>query len=176
MKNILSLLLALSMLASFATVSVSATDVDVESLDFYAADGVIVSASDATEPVDIAACVASISGLIHAPVARNTTIDLSNGPASIDWDLSAESSLYSSDYFKTNTQKIKVHLKSDTSVSLTVKLYNNNGNLIGTYTKDVGTILGTDYTFSSLTASQTYYLQIINNGQRDVNITGTVSQ
>lgn len=62
MKNILSLLLALSMLASFATVSVSATDVDVESLDFYAADGVIVSASDATEPVDIAACVAAFLG------------------------------------------------------------------------------------------------------------------
>ena len=208
------------MIASFAIVTASAANIDVEDLDFYAADGVIVSAADATEPVDVSACLVSDPGSavppvadevsdlsidyvadgvivsaadatepvdvsaclvsdpgqVNAPVARATTFDLSVSSVSIDWDLPAESSLYSSGFFKTNTQNIKVHLKGDVSVSLTVKLFNSNGSLIGSVTSNVGTFLGTDYTFSSLTASQTYYIQIINNGQKDVNITGTVSQ
>lgn len=193
MKKVFSFLLSLSMIASFGTVTASAAN--VEDLDNYAADGVIVYASEATEPVDLSACVASASasttppvaddlsicvastaGQTHVPMARTTTFDLANGSIAIDWDLSAEKSLYSVERFKTNTQNIKVHLKGDVSVSLTVRLYNNSGTLVGTKTANVSTIFGTDYTFSSLTASETYYIQITNNGQMDVNITGSVSQ
>lgn len=220
MKKFLSFLFTFIMIFSFATVSASASGIEAQDMDCYAADGVSVSVTDATEPVDISACVASDvgstvppvysdapnynidyvadgvsvsvtdatepvdvsncfisdSGQVIAPMARATTFDLANGSVSIDWDLPAESTLYTSEFFKTNTQNIKVHLKGDISVSLTVKLYNSDGNLIGSVTSDVGTFFGTNYDFSQLTASETYYIQITNNGQRDVNITGTVSQ
>lgn len=220
MKKFLSFLFSFIMIFSFATVSALASGIEAQDMDCYAVDGVSVSVTDATEPVDISACVAKTvansvppvynevpdynidyvadgvsisvtnavepvdvfdcimndSGQVIAPMTRASTFDLADGSVSIDWDLSAESTLYSSGFFKTNTQNIKVHLKGNISVSLTVKLYNSDGNLIGSVTSDVGTILGTNYNFSSLTASETYYIQITNNGQRDVNITGTVSQ
>ena len=220
MKKFLSFLFSFIMIFSLATVSASASGIEAKDMDNYAADGVSVSVTDATEPVDVSACVASAvgstvppvysdapnysidyaadgvsvsvtnatepvdvsnclmndSGQVIAPKTRASTYDLADGSVSIDWDLSAESTLYSSGFFKTNTQNIKVHLKGNISVSLTVKLYNSDGNLIGSVTSDVGTFLGTNYDFSSLTASETYYIQITNNGQRDVNITGTVSQ
>lgn len=51
----------------------------------HAADGVIVSAADATEPVAVFACLVSDPGQVNAPVARATTFDLSESSVSIDW-------------------------------------------------------------------------------------------
>jgi len=177
MKKILTFLLSLSMITSFAIATASATDLNIEDLDFYAADGdgVIVSTTDVTETVDVPAYVVSVPGRPTPPVARRN-LDLSDGYVSLNWDLPAEDDLFSADVFKTNTQKIKVQLKGDTSVSLTVKLFDQNNNHIGSETKNVNTILETEYNFSALTAANYYYIQIINNGQKDVHLSGTISQ
>lgn len=154
----------------------SAAAVDVEELDFYAADGVIVTATDATDLVDISACVVGDPVRIGRAAARNTEWDLSDGSTSIDWNLEAESTSYNSFNYKTNTQKITIHLKGDLGVSITVRLYDSSGSLVGSSTKTVGTIIGTDFTFSSLTAARTYYFSIENNSQKDVNLVGSVYQ
>ena len=220
MKKAFSFLLALSLIASFAIVSTSASNVDVEELDFYAAegvsvsatdvteavdlsacvaadlpltaksaanidveildnyaaDGVIVSAVDATEPVDLSACLVSDAVMGSGPVARSTIHDLATGSTSIDWDVGAESTVNNTFNYKTNTQTIKIHLVGNIGVSLTVRLYNSRGGLVGTVNRDVGTFFGTDYTFSNLTATETYHFSVENNNPRDVHITGTVSQ
>lgn len=176
MKKAFSFLLALSLIASFAIVSTSASNVDVEELDFYAAEGVSVSATDATEPVDLSACVASDAVMGSGPVARSTIHDLATGSTSIDWDVGAESTVNNTFNYKTNTQTIKIHLVGNIGVSLTVRLYNSRGGLVGTVNRDVGTFFGTDYTFSNLTATETYHFSVENNSPRDVHITGTVSQ
>lgn len=42
---------------------------NVEELDFYTADGVVVTAADATEPVDISSCVVNDPGSALTPMA-----------------------------------------------------------------------------------------------------------
>lgn len=176
MKRISIFLVIVFIVTSVTGMVVSASDLDnVEELDFFTADGVIAEANDAAAPMDYPDCVCGDMGRDSAPVAR-TVCDLNDGAVSIDWNLPAEDSLYTTHTFKTNTQKIVVHLTGDIKVSLSVRLYNSDRSLVGTVTKNVSTSFGTDYSFSGLTASETYYVKITNNGQQDVNIVGTLSQ
>ena len=74
MKKFLSFLFTFIMIFSFATVSASASVIEAQDMDCYAADGVSVSVTDATEPVDVSACVASSVGSTVPPVYSTGTV------------------------------------------------------------------------------------------------------
>lgn len=172
---LLTLAMAMALCVPVFAADVDKNTVDVESLDDYAAEGIVVTAVDTEELEVIEGPIEPDDGRPTAPMAREV-VDLSEESRSIDWDLPAQTTWYTTNFYKTNSQKIKVHLKGDIKVSLTVSLYSSAGTLIGTKTKDVGTVLGTDYSFSGLTSSENYYVKIVNNGTNDVNVTGTISQ
>lgn len=94
--------------------------------------------------------------------------DLADGNFGIYWTLGAESTAYNYYRYKTNTTRILIHLVGDVNVSLTVRLYNEAGSVVGTITKNVGTIFGSNFEFTNLTASEYYHYSITNNGQQDV--------
>lgn len=94
--------------------------------------------------------------------------DLADGNVGILWTLGAEKTAFNYYRYKTNTTRIQIHLKGDINVSLTVRLYNEAGSVVGTITKNVGTLFGSNYIFTNLTASEYYYYSITNNGQQDV--------
>ena len=60
--------LAFLLIFSFATAVAAASGIEAEDTELYAADGISVSVTDATEPVDISACAASASGSPVPPV------------------------------------------------------------------------------------------------------------
>lgn len=107
--------------------------------------------------------------------ARTTTVNLGDEDGDIDMDVGASKTVYSPNYYKTNTQQIKIKLKSSNDITVKVSLYDTSGNYIGGETKDVGTILNKTWTFSNLTSSKTYYFTVKNLGQRDVTIKGSVT-
>lgn len=106
---------------------------------------------------------------------RASTVNLGSEDGDIDMDVGASKTVTSPDNYKTNTQQIKIKFKSSHDITVKVSLYDASGNYMGGETKDVGTILNKTWTFPNLTSSQTYYFTVKNLGQRDVTITGSVT-
>lgn len=107
--------------------------------------------------------------------SRKATIDLSSETADVELDTNANVTIYSQNYYKTNSGKIKIKLASTTPTTVKVSLYDTSGNFIGGETKDVGKLIKTSWKFSSLTNSGTYYFTVKNLGQTNVTLTGTVT-
>lgn len=102
--------------------------------------------------------------------------DLSEKNATIDWGVKAESYTQSRDNFKTNSTVIEVSLKSDVSASVTVCLLDSSGTEVAAKTDTLSTTLNTKFKFSNLTSAKTYKVKIKNNGQRDINVSGKITQ
>lgn len=109
-------------------------------------------------------------------VPTRSRVVLSEGSADVALEALAGGRVESSDTYITNTQKIKISLKSSKSITVKVSLHRNDGTCIQEATKDLGTIFRTSWTFSNLSQSEAYYFTITNLGQRDVSITGKVSE
>ena len=66
----LSFSLAFLLIFSLATAAAAASGIEAENTELYAANGISVSVTDATEPVDISACAASVGGSPVPPVCE----------------------------------------------------------------------------------------------------------
>lgn len=107
------------------------------------------------------------------------TVFLSNGSVSVSLFAPAAIETQSSDCYITNTQKILIKLKSSHSITVKVSLYRIDGTdaiYVSGATKDLGTLFNTSWTFTNLNQGDTYYFTVSNLGQRDVSVTGTVSE
>ena len=108
-------------------------------------------------------------------LASKSTIDLSQSNDTVKLDVNADDTVSSDNLYRTNSKQIKIKLKSSHNIAVKVALYDSSGRLVGRETKNLGTILNTTWTLSSLSQSDTYYFTIENLGQRDVTISGTVT-
>lgn len=105
-----------------------------------------------------------------------STVILSDGDVSVTFDALASKEVRSADNYKTNTQKIKVSLKSSKSITVKVSIYRTDGTYVVGTTKDLGTVFKTSWTFTNLNQGNAYYITVTNLGQRDVTVSGTVSE
>lgn len=116
--------------------------------------------------------------IVSTPLAVNSkTIDLSSDTASVSFNVGSGSKVTSPNYYQTNSQKIRIKLKSSKSIIVKVSLYDANieGKPILEETKELGVIFNTTWTFRGLSNDRTYYFTIENLGQSDVSVTGTVT-
>lgn len=118
--------------------------------------------------------VGSDCGEQEITTKARTVKNLSDGSVELDWSLKASRNKKSQYDYKTNTGEINIYIYCDPEVSLRVVLYDSDSNVVGQYTKEVGSILGKGFSFSGLTAADTYYFRIYNLGQKDVELTGSI--
>ena len=108
--------------------------------------------------------------------SSNSTVVLSDGSVSVSLDAPAAVETKSPDSYVTDTQEITIRLKSSKAITVKVSLYRNDGSYVTGTTKDLGTLFKTSWTFTNLNQGDIYYFTVTNLGQRDVSITGTVSE
>lgn len=109
-------------------------------------------------------------------VQSRSIFDLSEKNATVNWNVKAESFSQSRDAFKTNSTMIEVKLKSDIKSSVTVILLDSAGTELEEKTATLSTITNTKFNFGNLTSAKTYKVKVKNNGQSDINISGTITQ
>lgn len=102
--------------------------------------------------------------------------DLSEKNAKVNWNVRAESSSQSQDFFKTNTTIIEVELKSDIKSSVTVFLLDSAGTELAEKTATLSTNRNAKFKFENLTSEKLYKVKVKNNGQSDINISGMITQ
>lgn len=108
-------------------------------------------------------------------VQASSSIFLSNGTDSVQMNAPASVETRSPNNYITDTQQIKVSLKSSKSITVKVSLYRLDGSYVVGTTKDLGTIFSKTWTFTNLNQGDTYYFTVTNLGQQDVTVSGKVS-
>lgn len=107
--------------------------------------------------------------------ARASVVDLEDGNDQISLFVNTSIATPSDHNYVTNTQKIKISLKATKKTTLTIYLYDTDGNFLGGSTKEIGTVFNTSWTFSNLVHGTQYYFIAENVGQVDVTLSGYVS-
>lgn len=107
--------------------------------------------------------------------ARASVVDLEDGSDQISLFVNTSIATPSDHNYVTNSQKIKISLKATKKTTLTLYLYDTDGNFIGGSTKEIGTVFNTSWTFSNLVHGTKYYFIAENVGQVDVTLSGYVS-
>lgn len=123
---------------------------------------------------NVEATLGTTSSSTRPPDARSTINLGTSDSINYSWTLSAGGTLYSSDYFKTESEKIAVRmLASPSTTSITVSLYSSSGGLVGSQTVSVGTAIQSKVTFTNLSSANLYYIKMTNNDQHTATISGT---
>ena len=147
----------------------------IENVSNFAVEGIAVMAIDeglANENDEQMAPALPETGGIQS----RSTFDLSEKSATINWYVKAESSSQSRDDFKTNSTAIEVTLKSNIESSVTVILLDSAGTELEKLAATLSKYKNTKFKFSGLTSAERYKIKVKNNGQSDIDISGTIKQ
>lgn len=105
----------------------------------------------------------------------NEVVNLNGAEVAVSFAAPAGAETASPKCYVTNTREMTINLKSSRSITVKVTLYDTDGNRIGGETKDLGIWSTVPWTFPNLSQNITYYFTVKNLGQRDVTVSGTVS-
>lgn len=106
--------------------------------------------------------------------SRASVTNLSDGSVDVSVTVLADSILNYNGTYKTNSGKIKIKLKGDLNVTIKVSIYDGDGARVFVESKALGSLKKT-WTYNGAIASETYTISFENVDQRDVKLTGTIS-
>jgi len=109
-----------------------------------------------------------------AAAAKNPVV---LGKADFTLDVAAADSVESPDVYETDSEKLRVKLKSPKHITLVVKvsLYDAAGQYLAGTTKEIGAVRSAEWTFTGLAPHGKYYFKIENLDQRDAVLKGTAA-
>ncbi len=107
--------------------------------------------------------------------AGKNPVDL--GKADFTLDVAAADSVESPDIYETDSEKLRVKLKSPKHITVVVKvsLYDAAGQYLAGATKEIGAVRSAEWTFTGLAPHGKYYFKIENLDQRDAVLKGTAA-
>lgn len=107
--------------------------------------------------------------------AGKNPVDL--GKADFTLDVAAADSVESPDIYETDSEKLRVKLKSPKYITVVVKvsLYDAAGQYLAGATKEIGAVRSAEWTFTGLAPHGKYYFKIENLDQRDAVLKGTAA-
>lgn len=166
MKRILSLIMAVVIVASCMVTPAFAVEPASAVIVEYGNEEIIIAHSDAVD--NATPMVTRARQVIDLGTDGYISMTINNFNAG-----ATHKTMFD---YRTNSTKIKITMKSDIAVIVRVTLYDASTNsAINQTTVNVGTVSNTYVSFTNLIASKTYYIKYENVSQQNVNVSGRIS-